>query len=68
MNGEPHTSGRPEEDRPQSAAPDEPESEELDTTGMGRKIDELKELGDLRDRGALTEEEFEARKKRILAS
>ncbi|MFJ6216898.1 SHOCT domain-containing protein [Streptomyces sp. NPDC092296] len=32
------------------------------------KIDRLKEISDLRDQGALTDAEFEARKSRILAS
>jgi putative oligomerization/nucleic acid binding protein len=31
-------------------------------------IDRLKELGELRDKGVLTEEEFEAQKAKVLAS
>ena len=31
-------------------------------------IERLKELGDLRDKGVLTEEEFEAQKAKVLAS
>ena len=37
--------------------------------GGGRStIDQLKELGELRDKGVLTEEEFEAQKAKVLAS
>ncbi|MGA4977601.1 SHOCT domain-containing protein [Streptomyces cinereoruber] len=35
---------------------------------MDAKISQLHELGQLRDQGVLTEEEFEAQKRRILAS
>jgi hypothetical protein len=33
----------------------------------GSEIDKLKELADLRDRGALTEAEFEAEKSKLLS-
>jgi hypothetical protein len=35
---------------------------------MSRKIDQLKELGELKARGVLTEEEFQSQKARILRS
>ena len=37
-------------------------------TGMAGVLAQLKELGELRSAGVLTEEEFEAQKRRILAS
>ncbi|MFE2102337.1 SHOCT domain-containing protein [Streptomyces sp. NPDC059468] len=41
---------------PQSAAPDE----------MTQRIDQLKQLADLKAQGVLTEEEFESQKRRLL--
>jgi hypothetical protein len=35
---------------------------------MGSKIDQLKELGALKDQGILTDSEFQAQKERILNS
>ena len=35
---------------------------------MTAKIDQLKQLGDLKDQGVLTEAEFEEQKRRILAA
>jgi hypothetical protein len=35
---------------------------------MDAKIDQLKQLGELKTQGVLTEEEFEAQKRRILGS
>ncbi|TVZ76552.1 SHOCT domain-containing protein [Streptomyces sp. BK340] len=43
---------------PQSAAPDE----------MTQRIDQLKQLADLKAQGVLTEEEFESQKRRLLGS
>ncbi|MEU9303848.1 SHOCT domain-containing protein [Streptomyces sp. NPDC048269] len=43
---------------PQAAAPEDP---------MSTKIEQLKELGDLRAQGVLTDEEFAAQKSRILS-
>jgi Short C-terminal domain len=36
--------------------------------GMGEKLDQLKDLGALRDQGVLTDAEFEAQKARILGT
>jgi len=36
--------------------------------GMDEKIEQLKQLGELRDSGVLTEAEFEAQKQQILGS
>lgn len=49
-------------DQPQPA-PEPPAS----GAGMDAKIDQLKELGALRDQGVLTDAEFEAQKARVLA-
>jgi hypothetical protein len=38
------------------------------TTGKPSTIDQLKSLAELRERGVLTEVEFEAEKKRVLQS
>ncbi len=38
-----------------------------DQSGMDAKLDQLKQLGDLKSQGLLTEAEFQAQKSRILA-
>lgn len=38
------------------------------TTDMTNKIEQLKQLGDLRDQGVLTDSEFEEQKRRLLQS
>lgn len=48
----------------QAPAPAEPQPNADDMT---TKIDQLKQLGDLKAQGVLTDEEFEAQKRRILA-
>ena len=49
---------------PQSAPPPEPPPAPPD---MSSKLDQLKQLGDLKAQGVLSEAEFEAQKSRILA-
>ncbi|MGW7363438.1 SHOCT domain-containing protein [Streptomyces sp. NPDC054841] len=46
---------------PQAAPPPMPPDDE-----MGNKIDKLKELGELKAQGILTEEEFAAEKRKVL--
>ncbi|MCZ4602200.1 MULTISPECIES: SHOCT domain-containing protein [Streptomyces] len=53
----------PPEPAPQPAPAPEPSSPD-----MTAKIDQLKQLGDLKDQGVLTEAEFEEQKRRILAA
>lgn len=48
---------------PASAASSAPPGDDMD-----RKIDQLKQLGDLKAQGVLTEAEFEEQKRRILGS
>ncbi|MFF4053258.1 SHOCT domain-containing protein [Streptomyces chartreusis] len=56
-----------------SAPPPEPAPQPAPAPGpsspdMTAKIDQLKQLGDLKDQGVLTEAEFEEQKRRILAA
>ncbi|MEU1260386.1 SHOCT domain-containing protein [Streptomyces chartreusis] len=53
----------PPEPAPQPAPAPGPSSPD-----MTAKIDQLKQLGDLKDQGVLTEAEFEEQKRRILAA
>jgi hypothetical protein len=50
---------------PAPAAP-APATPQPGADDMSTKIDQLKQLGDLKAQGALTDEEFEAQKRRIL--
>ncbi|WP_377272639.1 SHOCT domain-containing protein [Peterkaempfera sp. SMS 1(5)a] len=54
----------PQPTAPQSSTP--PDAPVEDTVAV--KIDQLKQLGDLRDRGLLTDAEFAEQKARLLAS
>ncbi|EGX58600.1 hypothetical protein SZN_16897 [Streptomyces zinciresistens K42] len=50
------------------AAPAEPQPQpQPNADDMTTKIEQLKQLGDLKAQGVLTDEEFEAQKRRILA-
>ena len=51
----------------QQANPQEPYYEEQPAAPRDDKLDQLKELGELRKSGVLTEEEFQAQKSKILA-
>ncbi|MEU6257201.1 SHOCT domain-containing protein [Streptomyces sp. NPDC047043] len=48
-------------------APAAPAAQQTTGDDMTRKIDQLKELGELKARGVLTDDEFEAQKRRLLA-
>ncbi|MEV0169990.1 SHOCT domain-containing protein [Streptomyces sp. NPDC050803] len=48
------------------AAPAAPEPAAAPADDMTSRIDQLKELGELKAQGVLTEEEFEAQKRRVL--
>ncbi|MFD4142706.1 MULTISPECIES: SHOCT domain-containing protein [unclassified Streptomyces] len=50
--------------QPQAAAPAPPPAPAADD--MSGKMDQLRQLGDLKTQGVLTEEEFEAQKRKIL--
>lgn len=50
----------------QDVAPAAPAAAPSADDDMTRKIDQLKQLGDLKAQGVLTEEEFEAQKRRLL--
>ncbi|MGW6139185.1 SHOCT domain-containing protein [Streptomyces sp. NPDC055140] len=50
------------------AAPPAPPPAAPAATDMTSKIDQLKQLGDLRDQGVLTDSEFEEQKRRLLQS
>ncbi|MGW6156543.1 SHOCT domain-containing protein [Streptomyces sp. NPDC055144] len=50
------------------AAPPAPPPAAPVATDMTSKIDQLKQLGDLRDQGVLTDSEFEEQKRRLLQS
>ncbi|MEV6698340.1 SHOCT domain-containing protein [Streptomyces sp. NPDC051453] len=52
---------------PAAAPPAAPPTAPL-TTDMTNKIEQLKQLGDLRDQGVLTDSEFEEQKRRLLQS
>jgi Short C-terminal domain len=56
--------GYPEEPAPAAPAPAQP----APPASGGSMIDQLKELGELKSQGILTEEEFEAQKAKLLAS
>ncbi|MEU9663155.1 SHOCT domain-containing protein [Streptomyces chartreusis] len=49
-------------------APQPAPSAEPPTPDMTTKIEQLKQLGDLKEQGVLTEAEFEEQKRRLLAS
>ncbi|WCD94178.1 SHOCT domain-containing protein [Streptomyces sp. HUAS 31] len=49
-------------------APQPAPSAELPPPDMTTKIEQLKQLGDLKEQGVLTEAEFEEQKRRLLAS
>ncbi|WP_344054000.1 SHOCT domain-containing protein [Streptomyces thermoalcalitolerans] len=51
----------------QQQAPPPSEAPQPNTDDMTSKIDQLRQLTDLKTQGALSEEEFEAQKRRILA-
>ncbi|RZB19093.1 SHOCT domain-containing protein [Streptomyces sp. F001] len=55
-----------QQDYQQAAAPPPAAPQQADDD-MTSKIDQLKQLADLKAQGVLTEEEFEAQKRRILA-
>ena len=50
----------------QDVAPPAPAAAQSTTDDMTRKIDQLKQLGDLKAQGVLTDEEFEAQKRQLL--
>ncbi|CAM5508755.1 SHOCT domain-containing protein [Streptomyces canus] len=56
----------PQEPAPQPAPPAEPSAPP--PADMTSKIEQLKQLGDLKTQGLLTEAEFEDQKRRLLAS
>ncbi|MDT0479977.1 MULTISPECIES: SHOCT domain-containing protein [Streptomyces] len=56
----------PQEPAPQPAPPAEPSAPP--PPDMTSKIEQLKQLGDLKTQGLLTEAEFEDQKRRLLAS
>ncbi|MCX5255686.1 SHOCT domain-containing protein [Streptomyces canus] len=56
----------PQEPAPQPAPPAEPSAPPA--PDMTSKIEQLKQLGDLKTQGLLTEAEFEDQKRRLLAS
>ncbi len=56
--------GYPQEPAPAAPAP----AQAAPPAGGGSMIDQLKELGELKSQGILTEEEFEAQKAKLLAS
>jgi len=56
----------PQEPAPQPAPPAEPSAPP--PADMTSKIEQLKQLGDLKSQGLLTEAEFEDQKRRLLAS
>jgi Short C-terminal domain len=51
----------------QMAAPPPPPAAPAPATGTDQLVAQLKELGDLKDRGILTEAEFDQQKARLLA-
>lgn len=53
---------------PPEPAPQPPPAPGPSSPDMTAKIDQLKQLGDLKDQGVLTEAEFEEQKRRILAA
>jgi hypothetical protein len=59
--------GRWAEQEAQQAPPPPPAPPPVPGDDMTLKMDQLKQLGDLKAQGVLTEEEFEAQKRRILA-
>ncbi len=54
--------------QPQAAQPQAPEAAPAPGAMTDEKIAQLKKLGELKQSGVLTEEEFEAQKAKILAS
>ncbi|WP_406176205.1 SHOCT domain-containing protein [Streptomyces sp. NBC_00996] len=60
--------GRWAEQEAQQAPPPPPAPPPVPGDDMTVKMDQLKQLGDLKAQGVLTEEEFEEQKRRILAS
>jgi hypothetical protein len=57
-----------QEPAPPPAAPQAPPAQPAPSSGGTDRIAALKQLGELRDQGVLTEEEFNAEKAKILAS
>jgi hypothetical protein len=55
-----------QEAAPQAPAAPQPAAAQPITDDMTSKIDQLKQLGDLKAQGVLTGEEFEAQKRRVL--
>jgi len=53
---------------PQQEYAEQPQAEAAPAPAAADPIDRLKELGELRDSGVLTEEEFQAQKAKVLAS
>ncbi|MEU0208192.1 SHOCT domain-containing protein [Streptomyces canus] len=58
----------PQEPAPQPASAPPAEPSAPPPTDMTSKIEQLKQLGDLKTQGLLTEAEFEDQKRRLLAS
>jgi hypothetical protein len=58
---------RPQYAQPQYAQPQPPPTTSA-SSGADQMLDQLRKLGELRDQGVLTDEEFAAQKARILAS
>ncbi|MEV8087772.1 SHOCT domain-containing protein [Streptomyces nigra] len=56
-----------QEAAPVAPAPPPPAPAPVAADDMTAKIEQLKQLGDLKAQGVLTEEEFQAQKRRILA-
>jgi hypothetical protein len=65
MPGQSQSPGQRQEG-PQAAAPQAPDPPSADLDDMTQKIDQLKQLADLKAEGVLSGEEFEARKRRLL--
>ena len=53
---------------PQQQYVEQPQAEAAPAPAAADPIDRLKELGELRDNGVLTEEEFQAQKAKVLGS
>jgi Short C-terminal domain/Domain of unknwon function (DUF3824) len=58
---------QPQYEQPQYAQPPPPPAT-TPSSGRDEMLDQLRQLGELRDQGVLTDEEFAAQKARILAS
>jgi hypothetical protein len=62
-----HQARRWAADDPQAAAPEPAAEEQLPETSTTDVLAQLKTLGELKDQGVLTEDEFAAQKAKILA-